>query len=588
MELRPYQRAAIDAVFGWVATNDGSCLLVLPTGSGKSLVMGALIAEALGNDSGARALIIAHRKELIQQNVRAVATALPLGSIGVYSAGLNRKDTTSQVIVGGIQSIARDPYCLDAFDLVCIDEAHLVPNDDDTMYRATIDALRQLNPKVRFVGLTATPYRLGSGLLHRGEGALFNDVAYEASIAQLIEAGYLCPLISRATLAKLDTAGVQTRGGEFIPGQLERAVDIDSVTAKVVSETLALCGNRKKLLVFCAGVKHAEHVAAAFSAQGAPAAAVHGELTPLERAGALEAFARGEYRVLTSVDVLTTGYDEPAIDAIILLRPTKSTGLYVQMVGRGFRLHLAKTDTLVLDFAGNVLRHGPVDAIEIRDAVKVGGPAPAKECPDCHVMLAAGIRVCPHCAHAFPEPERPPILPEASLARILSSEPVPTRWVDVTSVEYWRHENPAKPLPTLRVEYYCGYRRVASEWICFEHSGYAREKAVMWWQRRDRTRAPVPGLVNDALDRTDDLLEPTSIELQQDGKYTRVVSYNLPELPEHVAPDAAFVDDLPRACWTCGHWSERDKLCLQWNETPPESVQPVGCSSWTSEILIPF
>src|SRR5690348_4283222 len=195
--------------------HDGHPLIVLPTGSGKSLVMGTIVQEALSNAPTARALILAHRKELIAQNVRAVTTVMPLGEVGIYSAGLKSRDTTSPIIIGGIQSIARRPYDLGAFDLIMIDEAHLVPTEDDTLYRKFITAARVQNPHVRFVGLTATPYRLGSGVLHRGRGALFSDIAYEAPVKELIRDGYLCGLISKATLTQLSTAGVATRGGEF-------------------------------------------------------------------------------------------------------------------------------------------------------------------------------------------------------------------------------------------------------------------------------------------------------------------------------------------------------------------------------------
>ena len=139
--------------------------------------MGTIVAEAIENHPPTRALILAHRKELISQNVRAVATAMPMGSIGVYSAGLGRRDTEHQVLVAGIQSVWRKPYQLGAFDLVLIDECHLLPPGDEGMYRKLIDALRRQNPDVRFIGLTATPYRMSSGLLHRGKGALFTDIA---------------------------------------------------------------------------------------------------------------------------------------------------------------------------------------------------------------------------------------------------------------------------------------------------------------------------------------------------------------------------------------------------------------------------
>jgi DNA repair protein RadD len=581
MELRPYQRECVDAVFQWVSTHDGHCLTVIPTGGGKSLIMGTLVHEALGNAPGARALILAHRKELIQQNARAVASVMPLGQIGIYSAGLKSRDTSSPIIVAGIQSIARRPYDVGAFDLILIDEAHLVPTEDDTMYRKFIDAMRLANPLVRFVGLTATPYRLGQGLLHRGKGALFSDIAYDATVKRLIAEGYLCSLISKATLTQLDTTGVQTRGGEFVPGALEQAVDIADVTTAAVAEMKALFADRRKWLIFCAGVKHAEHVAAALLDAGVPAAAVHGEMPAEDRRRALDDFHVGALRAITSMDVLTTGYDQPAIDAIALLRPTKSTGLYVQMVGRGFRLHPSKTNTLVLDFAGNVARHGPVDAIEVRDKQTAGGEGavPTKVCPACQSIEVAGVHCCTVCGFMFPKPEKSPIAATADVAPILSTEPKPTTWHDITEIQYHYHAPREEgKLPTFRVEYYQGYRRVAQEWVCLEHEGYAKQKADAWWKRRSND--PPPATIEDACTRADELLKPTRIATQPDGRWTRVVEYEL----DAIQPVASV---LPRACWSCGYWSEKRKCCRKWDAEPPPEVQAVGCDAW-KDADVPF
>lgn len=579
LALRPYQRAAIDAAFAWCAAYEGHPLIVVPTGGGKSLIMGSIIKEALDNAPGTRALVLAHRAELIAQNVKAVTSVLPLGSIGIYSAGLKRRDTEHAIIVGGIQSLGRHAFDVGAFDLILIDEAHLVPSTDDTLYRKFIQAARLQNPGVRFVGLTATPYRLGTGLLHRGKNPLFTDVAYEAPVRDLIRDGYLCRLISKATLAQLDTAGVATRGGEFVAGQLEAAVDVADTTAAVVREIAALCTARRKLLVFCAGVAHAEHVADALCDAGWPAAAVHGELSGEVRSNRLAAFRSGQLRAVTSVDVLTTGYDEPAIDAIALLRPTKSPGLYVQMVGRGFRQHPDKADTLILDFAGNVARHGPVDAIEVKEQTPGTGTAPTKTCPGCQSIIYASLRLCPDCQHEFPPPERPPILPSASLAPVLSDEAVAPVWEEVTGVEYFFHQRDVAKTPTLRVEYYHGYRRVASEWVCLQHTGFARSKAEAWWAARSPEGAPAT--IEAALALADDLRTPVAVATKPDGRYQRVVAVR-------------FADEargqLPVACWTCAFalGESPDLRCTKWNATPPADVQRTGCDAWTDEEELPF
>lgn len=578
MQLRPYQREAVDAAFRWCAMYEGHPLVVIPTGGGKSLILGTMIADAIANAPGTRALVLAHRKELLAQNARAVASAVPMGSIGFFSAGLKRKDTEHQIIVAGIQSLGRDPFAAGAFDLVLVDEAHLVPPADDTLYRKFIRAVLLSNPDARFIGLTATPYRMGAGLLHRGQGALFTDIAYEAPVRELVDAGYLCRLISKATVVRLDASGVAMRGGEYVQRDLEAAVDRDELTAGVVAETLVLAHDRRKILVFCSGVAHAEHVAAAFVQAGVAASCVHGGLDAEQRASRLDRFRTGELRVLTSMDVLTTGYDEPAIDCIVTLRPTKSTGLYVQMLGRGFRLHPDKQNTLVLDFAGVVAMHGPVDRIEVKDkeSARGEGAAPVKECPECQTLVFAGLRECPECAFAFPEPERPPILPAASLAPVMSDELAPVEWTEISNIEYHLHapRDEGKRC-TLRVEYYAGYRRVASEWVCLDHDpgSFPRRKAESWWARRSPD--PCPGL-DAALDGAegerlvDGLLVPSAIATQPDGRYTRVVDYRFP----------AERSALPRACWTCEHGNVAGDFCTLAAMVPPPDVQRDGCESW--------
>jgi DNA repair protein RadD len=578
--LRPYQRGAVDAVFQWVSTNDGHPLVVIPTGGGKSLIIGTLVAEIRENAPAARALILAHRKELIQQNVKAVASVMPLGQIGVYSAGLKMRDVSAPIIVAGIQSVAKKADVLGAFDVILIDEAHLVPTEDDTMYRKFIQMAKLQNPSVRFVGLTATPYRLGHGLLHRGKGALFTEIAYDAKVGDLIKDGYLCGLISKATLTQLDTNGVATRGGEFVAGELERAVDVDATNAAAVDEMIQLFAERNKWLIFCAGVKHAEHIAETLRARGISAASVHGEMPAEDRARALDDFKVGALRAITSMDVLTTGYDEPAIDAIALLRPTKSTGLYVQMVGRGFRLHPSKSNTLVLDFAGNVARHGPVDAIEVKDKSTAGGEGavPTKVCPNCQSIEVAGVHACTVCGFEFPKPEKPPISPTASDAPILSTEPKPITWHEITEIEYHYHQpREETKAPSLLVEYFMGFRAVGREWICLEHEGYARGRAESWWKRRSTD--PVPDTINQALTLTDALLTPTKIATIPDGRWTRIVEYDLPPLEA--------IPTLPHACWSCRWWSEKKKCCRKADATPPEEIQKIGCELW-EEAEAPF
>jgi DNA repair protein RadD len=218
--------------------------------------------------------------------------------------------------------------------------------------------------------------------------------------------------------------------------------------------------------------------------------------------------------------VLTTGFDAPGTDLIALLRPTKSVGLYVQMVGRGARLAEGKEDCLVLDFAGNTARHGPIDTVDGRKKEPAGdGEAPVKICPECQTITHVGARRCIACDHAIPPPVVK-VAPHAASNALLSIQQQP-EWCEVTDVTYARHEKPGKPA-SLRVTYRCGLVR-HSEWICFEHAGFPHEKACAWWRRR-APLLPAPFTVDEAMQHLDALRQPIAIQVRPAGQYTEITA----------------------------------------------------------------
>jgi DNA repair protein RadD len=191
LQLRSYQRAAVDAIPEYFRHHDGNPLIEIPTAGGKSLVMAAFIQEVLAQYPDERIIIVTHVRELIAQNYHELLRLWPGAPAGIYSAGLNRRDTQAQILLCGIQSVHKRAYDLQRCDLLLIDEAHLVPRSGNTMYRRFIDDLRVINPKLKIIGFTATPFRLDSGLLHEGDDALFTDIAYAVSIRDLIIPGLL-------------------------------------------------------------------------------------------------------------------------------------------------------------------------------------------------------------------------------------------------------------------------------------------------------------------------------------------------------------------------------------------------------------
>ncbi len=530
LQLRAYQRQAIDALYRYFEQNTGHPLVILPTASGKSLVMASFIQEAIQFYPDTRILVVTHVRELISQNFAELISLWPEAPAGIYSAGLNSRDTEAQVLFCGIQSVHKRAYDIQRADLVLVDEAHLIPRKSDTMYQRFLEDLRRINPYMKIIGLTATPYRLDSGLLHKGKDALFDDIAFEMPVRDLVEQGYLCPLISKLTDTQLDVTGVGSRGGEFIPGQLEAAVDLDPVTQAAVNEIVAFGQDRRSWLLFCSGVSHASHVRDAVQERGISCACIFGDTPKEERDHIIAAFKRGEIRALSAMNVLTTGFNAPAVDLIAMLRPTKSTGLYVQIAGRGMRLAPGKSDCLVLDFAGNVARHGPIDRVQPKKApAEGGGGAPIKVCPNCDTINPAAEKFCIQCKYAFPPPEIK-LDPTATTQEILTSGK--PEWVPVDEVSYHFHEKLGKPL-SMRVEYQSGLLQYR-EWVCFEHDGFARRKAERWWSRRASLGMPVPDTVEQAMNQVNALKVPSSIAVRNAGQWLEVVDAKFNRAANHV------------------------------------------------------
>lgn len=523
LPLRPYQSAAIQGIYDYFHQHTGNCVVCIPTAGGKSLVMASFVEGVLKAFPDQRILIVTHVRELIQQNHAELLGLWPEAPAGIYSAGLKQRDLQASILFAGIQSIHKRVYDVQQCDLVLIDEAHLIPRASNTLYRRFLDGLKRLNPLLKVIGFTATPFRLDSGLLHQGEDAIFTDIAYEVSVRELIDDGYLSPLLSKRMATELDVSKVGTRGGEFIAKDLAAAIDRDSITQSALDEVFAYGQDRRSWLIFCAGVDHAFHVRDAVQARGVCCATITGTTPTTERDAIIADFKAGRIRCLTNANVLTTVFNAPAVDLIAMLRPTKSAGLYVRIVGRGCRLAPGKENCLILDFAGNIARHGPIDAIKPKRPGK-GDPddAPVKTCPECNSIVHAAVRQCPDCGYAFPPP-KPQIEAEASQLAILSTESA--EWVPVTRVSYARHEKPGKP-PSLRVDYWSGLA-THSEWVCLEHEGYARQKAAAWWARR----APglsLPKKVDEALTWTDQLRCPAEIAVRPSGRFTEIVGARFP------------------------------------------------------------
>jgi DNA repair protein RadD len=537
--------------------DDNPCV-VIPTGGGKTPVMSTICEDAV-NRWGGRVIILAHVKELLDQTAGTLRRMAPDLDIGVYSAGLRSRDTDNQVVVAGIQSVYKRACELDGFDLAIIDEAHMIPLDGEGMYQSFLKDAMAIRPHMRVVGLTATPYRMKEGLICQPDHFL-NHVCYEIKVGKLIQDGYLSKLKSKAAKSEVDTSELHVRGGEFISWEMENLMDQSELVRKACEEIIAWTDDRRSALVFCVGVRHAHHVAETLrELTDEPCETITGDTPPLQRAAIIDRFRCGDLKYLTNVNVLTTGFDAPNIDAICLLRPTYSPGLYYQMVGRGFRLCDGKDHCLVLDFAGNIRRHGPVDAVTPPDG-SGNGPEPVKVCPNCQEVVNIGVRFCPECEYEFEMSEQAKAgerkhYAKASTDAILSSDlPTPTDTeYEVTDVAYSVHvkrDAPEGHPRTLRVDYQVGWNQWQSEWVCVEHTGYARAKAEAWWRRRSLSPAPRSAEIAVACGEAGGLAKPLKITVRSvpGERYDRIVDYELGPVPE--APlDEHDETELPEYEW---------------------------------------
>lgn len=532
-QLRPYQADAMAALASYWEAGGGNPLIEMATGTGKSVVIAETVRGLVEAFPDLRVLMLVHVKELVAQNAAALLRLWPNAPVGINSAGLGQRNDHAQVLFASIQSVFRRGRQIGPRDLVLIDEAHLVPPSGDGMYRALLDALREMVPDLRVVGFTATPYRLGSGRLD-GPGNLFDEIVYTYGIREGIEDGFLSPLVAKSTAARIDMAGVQRRGGEYVAGALEAAADNAGLINAAADEIVMLGRDRKSWLAFCCGVKHAYHVRDALRARGVSAETVTGSTPHGERDALIRDFRAGRIRCLTNANVLTTGFDAPGVDLIAMLRPTLSTGLYVQMLGRGTRLAPGKENCLVLDYANVVRTHGPVDAIEVRDKKKSGaehGEIMAKECPDCLTLNALAARTCISCGHEYPPPlDKPKHEARADTTPILSGQKTEDLWIPVDNVFFARHEKAGSP-PSLRVTYQCGLLQ-HREWWCFEHSGFAKDKAHRLWRGAARGLSSVPKDTMEAMRRSGELRAPLAIKVRKAGKYFEIVGRRYQEMEE--------------------------------------------------------
>ena len=383
MTLRPYQNQLANDIRAAFGSGANRPLAVSPTGSGKTVLFSYITSQVLKR--GSRVIIVAHRREILDQiSATLKRVGVPHGFI---QAG--KSASTQPAMVASIQTLARRLDTVPAPDLVIIDEAHhSVSKSYVQMFAAW--------PNAKFIGVTATPERLDG----KGLGAMFDRMVMGPSVQWLIDNGFLAQPVYYAPREVVDLSQVHTVAGDFDRSEAEEIVDTPRITGDAVTHYVRFC-NRQRAVAFCISVAHAQHVADTFNSCGIPSASIDGTLDPEVRKQRVEDLTAGKILVLTSCELISEGFDLPAVNAAILLRPTYSLSLHLQQLGRALRPYPGKANAIILDHVGNCLRHGLAEQERDWDLsgrekrLKKSSLVETKQCSKCFAIFAG--TVCPQC-----------------------------------------------------------------------------------------------------------------------------------------------------------------------------------------------
>lgn len=486
---RWYQADALDAVMAALTTAiNVNPVAAIVTGGGKALLV-AMLMEAINlRWPGARVMNLAPSMELVKQNTDEAVGYLPpslVSRIGVYCAGLRMKDRLSQFLFGTPQSVTRQAKRFGRIDFVIVDEAHGFDLSGKTA-KKIVDELTANNPNVRFIGLTATAFLMrGLKVVPLTQCGLFNAKVYDLTSGRnfnrLVREGFIAQVVAPTIrFPQIDTEGVKTKGGDFDDAELARRAM--EVTQQCVEVALEHTHGRKHLMWFAVNVEHARMVHAALEAAGESSVLIHGDLDRGERVEGIESYLAKQQRHIVSVAMLTTGFNAQFVDALVVLRPTRSLVLWRQIVGRGLRPYDGKDNILILDAGGNLGRHGPLNAdIDAGDS-------------------RAGLWQCTEeVMHMPAKAGKPGPLRERSSIRFPINSPEQPEYDLRVALGLMEPETPA-----------CGYLNDAEHMLC-RQCGRPRQGFLALRQRREKTER---GMFGD--DGSYDLHDEDAVILRDD------------------------------------------------------------------------
>jgi DNA repair protein RadD len=540
--------------------------------SGKSIVISDFVRDIFRYFPNQRIMMLTHVWKLILQNKEKMEMFWPNAPIGIHSAGLGLRDVIMPIIFGGVQSVAptleKNPKAFGHRDLLLIDEAHLLSAEEDSQYLSIIKILKSINPLLKVIGFTATPYRLKMGSLT--DGGIFTDICYNICthewFQRLINEGYLSPLIGRPTDTKIHGLEKLRVGlGEVNQSEAESIIDTEEITYSACKELLEFGYDRNKCMIFAAGIDNAEHINNMMESFGASFTVVHSKLSKATIRERMLDYENDEYWGIIGANQLTTGYDNPRIDIIGDFQLTKSPGKHVQKLGRGTRVfkgnqfHPPKLNTLVLDFVGNIYNNGPIDdpIMPRKPGVKTGDPPPIKFCETirlesnqkrleemrntghvdlndaeltkgCGAYNHASSRYCCNCAAEFSF--KVTLYATARNDSPMKQEETPQ--IELVKIKppifYSKHQK--KPsisgivaTPTAKVTYTVGMRPV-NVFLCFEHTGRPRHTAREWWRLHSANEPP--NTIDEFLSRTNELRIPKEVRVHINKQYPSIEGYS--------------------------------------------------------------
>lgn len=569
-QLRDYQKQARNAMWDAIAVRKvKGTICAMPTGTGKGTVNADFAGGIVSKFPSQRVLCVTHSQILVGQNAEDFREQWPNLPFGIVSAGLGKKEYGYPVTFAGIGSIYKNPQNLGKINIVLVDEVQAVSDNENSMYGKLFEYLRSINPNLIIIGLSATPYRMGMGMLT--ESDLFDDVCIDMCTPEWIEwfvqEGYLLPLIAKKTTSFIETADVKLTAGEFNLKGLTNAAMRNDMTERAIAEALPLISERKSIAIYGVSIEHVQQIVMVLDSYGLDCEYVHSKAGDDHNKAALDRFNRGESRFIASMGQLTTGWNCPRLDCIIMLRPTRSPGLWVQMLGRGTRpffmldavqgadgvwyvpdintkegrltaiARSQKHSCLVLDFARNTEHIGPFDDPRIPEKRGAGGGmAIMKACqegrmidPDyigCGTYAWPAVKYCKQCGHEFLFEIK--FDSQTSGTAIMGNKKDPKPYVEpervdfpVSRVSYVRHSKLGKP-DSIKVIYTCGLRQFTT-YLCPDHGGGATARAKHWW--RLHIDGHPPNGIETWLERVSEARIPNAINVKLKKDWPEIMNW---------------------------------------------------------------